>query len=224
MTPAAPTDSRRGRRRSPAGTREALLAAGTELFAERGYEGVPVWAIAQKAGVNKAMINYHFGGKKGLHTAIVREPFSALLAKLQEIAAGDAAAPEKLRAFVALFAETVAGAPEFPAMLLREIVSGGEHLDREVFGFITSILGSVRGMVDAGVRDGSFRPVDPVLTHLSLVGSLIFFFATDEFRRRAVVEGRIGPVAPAAKDFVRHMQEMITRGLVADAPRRARKR
>lgn len=219
-----PARRRRPRARDPEGTRTALKQAAAALFARRGFKGATADSIARQAGVNKAMINYHFGGKKGLHTAIVREPFSALLARLQEIAAGDAAAPEKLRAFVALFAETVAGAPEFPAMMLREIVSGGEHLDREVFGFITSVLGSVRGMVDAGVREGSFRPVDPVLTHLSLVGSLIFFFATDEFRRRAVVEGRIGPVAPAAKDFVRHMQEMITRGLVADAPRRARKR
>lgn len=219
-----PATRRRPRARDPEGTRTALKEAAAALFARRGFKGATADSIARQAGVNKAMINYHFGGKKGLHTAIVREPFSSLLARLQEIAAGDAAAPEKLRAFVALFAETVAGAPGFPAMMLREIVSGGEHLDREVFGFITSVLGSVRGMVDAGVREGSFRPVDPVLTHLSLVGSLIFFFATDEFRRRAVVEGRIGPVAPAAKDFVRHMQEMITRGLVADAPRRARKR
>ena len=53
---------RAGRRPGSAGTREALLAAGTELFAERGYDGVPVWEIADRAGVNKAMISYHFGG------------------------------------------------------------------------------------------------------------------------------------------------------------------
>src|SRR5437667_3373971 len=72
MTSAARMGSRRARRRDAAATRDALLAAGTELFAERGYDGVPVWAVAQKAGVNKAMINYHFGGKRKLYRAIVR--------------------------------------------------------------------------------------------------------------------------------------------------------
>jgi len=66
MTSAARIGSRRTRRRDAAATRDALLAAGTELFAERGYDGVPVWAIAKEAGVNKAMINYHFGGKRKL--------------------------------------------------------------------------------------------------------------------------------------------------------------
>ena len=42
MSSAVATGKRRGRRRDPAGTREALIAAGTELFAERGYDGVPV--------------------------------------------------------------------------------------------------------------------------------------------------------------------------------------
>ena len=42
--PLPPT--RRARRRDAAATREALLAAGTELFAEHGYDGVPVADIA----------------------------------------------------------------------------------------------------------------------------------------------------------------------------------
>ncbi|MCP4657706.1 MAG: helix-turn-helix transcriptional regulator, partial [bacterium] len=48
-----------------AATREALLEAATELFAERGFDGAKVEAIARRAGVNKAMISYHFGGKQG---------------------------------------------------------------------------------------------------------------------------------------------------------------
>ncbi|HET8648124.1 MAG TPA: TetR family transcriptional regulator, partial [Vicinamibacteria bacterium] len=199
-------------------TRRALLSAATSLFARRGFPGATAERIARAAGVNKAMINYHFGGKRGLYAAIVRESFAALLARLEGVTASGAPPAEKLRRFIAMFAQTVAEAPDLPAMLLREILSGGEHVDRELFGFITSILGAVRGMVESGVREGSFRPVDPLLTHLSLMGSLIFFFATEEFRRRAVSEAHIAPVPPAAEDYVRHLQELVARGLRADAP------
>ena len=55
-------------RRRGESTREALLAAATELFGRRGYDGVSVEEIAQCAEANKATISYHFGGKAALQT------------------------------------------------------------------------------------------------------------------------------------------------------------
>jgi AcrR family transcriptional regulator len=209
---------RRPRARDPEGTRRALRAAGTVVFARRGFAGATAQLIARRAGVNKAMINYHFGGKRGLYTAIVRESFSGLVERLRGAARASRPPPRKLADIVALFAATVAEAPDLPVMLLREVLSGGEHLDREVFAFLTSILAVVRETVDEGVRDGSFRPVDPLLTHLSIMGSLIFFFATAAFRKRALAEVGVGQPPPTAEQFVRHLQDLITRGLVAARP------
>ena len=215
------------RAHDPQGTRRALKEAATALFARRGFAGATADRIARKAGVNKAMINYHFGGKRGLYTAILRESFSALLGRLRSITAVEAPPPEQLRNFIAMFAETVGQTPDLPAMLLREMLSGGEHrdLDREVFEFIPHLLGMVRGVVEAGRRDGTFREVDPLLTHLGLMGSLVFFFATEEFRGRALGEMKLAPAPPSVDEFVRHLQDVMTRGIVAEAGRgHARKR
>src|SRR5438876_5025499 len=97
MTPAARIGSRRARRRDAAATRDALLAAGTELFAERGYDGVPVWAVAQKAGVDKAMINYHFGGKRKLYRANVSASFGEVVASVGRLEELPRSAVEVLR-------------------------------------------------------------------------------------------------------------------------------
>ena len=48
-------------------TKEQLLFAGGELFAEHGYDGVSTRAIAEKAGVNLGSIHYHFGSKENLY-------------------------------------------------------------------------------------------------------------------------------------------------------------
>src|SRR5438034_10763899 len=101
MTSAARIGSHRARRRDAAATREALLAAGTELFAERGYDGVPVTAIADRARVNKAMINYHFGGKRRLYLAIVSATFAEIVAAVERLAESPRPAPLLLRAVVA---------------------------------------------------------------------------------------------------------------------------
>lgn len=70
------TTKRRGRRPGESRTREALLAAAREQFAETGYERTTVRAIAGRAGVDPALIFQFFGSKEGLFTAAVAWPFS----------------------------------------------------------------------------------------------------------------------------------------------------
>jgi TetR/AcrR family transcriptional regulator len=218
MTSAAPIGTA-ARRRDAAATREALMTAGAELFAERGYEGVPVAVIAQKAGVNKAMINYHFGGKRKLYLAIVGASFAEIVAGVETLAESSRPAPEALRELVAVVGELASRRhPHFCAMMLREVMAGGKHLDPEVIDKPARILGAVQRIVARGVRDGDFRPVDPLLTHLSLVGSLVFFFATTRFRERVLANRRPVIKPPEAAAYVKHIQDLLTHGLAAARP------
>ncbi|MFG2167808.1 TetR/AcrR family transcriptional regulator [Micromonospora chersina] len=72
------SDSRGGaasprRRRDADSTRAALLKAGAELFAERGYDHATTRDIGERAGVDAAMIARYFGGKAQLYIAVLRE-------------------------------------------------------------------------------------------------------------------------------------------------------
>lgn len=207
------------RRRDAAGTRDALLAAGAELFAERGYDGVPVAAIAQKAGVNKAMISYHFGGKRKLYMAIVSATFGEIVAGVERLADSPRPAPAVLRELIAVVGDMATRRhPHFCAMMLREVVAGGKNLDPELIDKPARILGAVQRIVARGVHDGDFRPVDPLLTHLSLVGSLVFFFATTRFRERVLANRRPAIKPPDAAAYVKHIQDLLTHGLAAVRP------
>ncbi len=217
------TGKRRARRRDAAGTREALLAAGTELFAERGYEGVPVASIADRAGVNKAMINYHFGGKRKLYLAILSATFAEIVAHVERLADSSRPAPEVLRELVAAVGAMTHQHPHFCTMMLREVLAAGKKLEPEVVDKPVRILAAVQRIVARGVRDGDFRPVDPVLTHLSLVGSLVFFFATRRFRERVLADRRLEIAPPDPAAYVRHIQDLLTRGLAADHPPQRRR-
>jgi AcrR family transcriptional regulator len=205
------------RRRDAAATREALVAAGTELFAERGYDGVPVAAIARQAGVNTAMISYHFGGKRKLYLAIVSATFAEIVARVERLADSPRPAPDVLRELIAAVGDVATRRhPHFCSMMLREVVGGGTRLDPELIDKPARILGAVQRIVARGVRDGDFRPVDPLLTHLSLVGSLVFFFATTRFRERVLAKRRPTIKPPDAAAYVKHIQDLLTHGLAAD--------
>jgi TetR/AcrR family transcriptional regulator len=54
-------------------TKRKLLEAAMTEFAANGYDGARVGEIAARAGVNKQLISYYFGGKEGLYRAMQRE-------------------------------------------------------------------------------------------------------------------------------------------------------
>jgi AcrR family transcriptional regulator len=51
-------------------TRTRLMRVGERMFVERGYDGVSLRQLTAAAGINLAAVNYHFGSKQGLLTAI----------------------------------------------------------------------------------------------------------------------------------------------------------
>src|SRR5512143_1430814 len=95
----------------PAATREALLRAGEELFSARGFDGVPIEAIAERAGVNKALISYHFRGTRGLYAAVLESAFAGMAARAEAIEAGAKDAAAALRGVLEAFARTAGERP-----------------------------------------------------------------------------------------------------------------
>ncbi len=74
----------------PTDTRDKILDAAESLFVERGFSATSLRAIADRAGVNLAATNYHFGSKMGLlaevfhrHTAPINEQRLANLEQLE---------------------------------------------------------------------------------------------------------------------------------------------
>ncbi|MEU8250729.1 TetR family transcriptional regulator [Nonomuraea sp. NPDC048916] len=58
------------RRRDPERSKARILRAALEEFAAKGFAGARVSEIAARAGVNKQLISYYFGGKEGLFRAL----------------------------------------------------------------------------------------------------------------------------------------------------------
>lgn len=67
--------ARTGRRRGSPDTREAILVAARAAFAEHGYDGAGIRAIAAAAGVDPALVHHYFGTKEKLFLAAVAVPF-----------------------------------------------------------------------------------------------------------------------------------------------------
>jgi AcrR family transcriptional regulator len=65
-----------GRRPGPTETREAILVAARELFAEKGYDGASIRAIARKAEVDPALVHHFYGSKEGIFVEAMQLPIN----------------------------------------------------------------------------------------------------------------------------------------------------
>jgi TetR/AcrR family transcriptional regulator len=201
-------------KRDPLGTRRALMAAGSELFSERGFDGVALEDLAARAGFNKALVSYHFGGKRGLYVAILDSAFAAMAERLKAIEAGAPSAKAALHGYVRAFEQMTRERPGFPTLFLREVLCTG--IEPSVLPHLMEIIGVSRRLAERGAREGLFRPVDPLLMHFGLIGSLVFFFATEPARLKATAKGDVPFAMPSADAFVRYLEDLTLRGLAPE--------
>lgn len=213
----APRGARRGGRpagRAPGLTRDTILAAATRQFAARGYTGAGVDRIAREAGVNKAMIYYHFASKAGLYRAILHELFEPAGEQARAILARDCLPEEKLDALVAMIAGRLFAHPELPPIMMREIAEGARHLDPQMLRAMSVLYRSIASVVEEGQRTGRFEPVRPLLVYFTFVGPLIVFLGGAPVRR-AMSRLHVGGDWDCDADaFGAHLQRVLRRLLM----------
>jgi AcrR family transcriptional regulator len=198
----------RRRARAAPDSRARLFAAATSEFATRGFAGANVDRIARAAGVNKAMIYYHFKSKAALYQEILGDMFHAVAGRVRSVADSEAAPEDKLKRFVEAIADEAEARPHFPPIWFREIAEGGAHLGAHTLADIAAVLQMLVAILQDGVRAGRFRRVNPLLVHAGIVGPLLLFFASAPLRLRLERAGIGGASAVARDEVVAHVQRV----------------
>jgi len=213
------TAQRRGgprRGADPGATKTAVFRAAADAFSRRGFEGVAVDDIAAAAGVNKAMIYYHFDDKLSLYREVVCEMLRDAGATVTAIADRPQPAADKLTEFIAAFVALADTRPYFPPLMMREIAEGAPHLDAGALTLMRAVFTAFGRILAEGQQTGAFRPVHPVLAYMTVLGPLMLNAA----RERAGARPGRGELpmfvhVPHA-DLTRHMQAVALRMLQKD--------
>lgn len=147
----------RGQRSDGEATRARLLEAAGELFAATGFAETASKAIAAKAGVDLASINYHFGSRNGLYQAVLIEAHHRLvdLDELTRLAQSPLAATDKLKILIAQIVRQAVddgGGWHLP-VLAAEILAPSSHVQvlfqAEILPkapFVLDILSDIAGL------------------------------------------------------------------------------
>src|SRR6195952_3850402 len=201
-------------------TADRLLVAASELMIERNSIDVSLSDIAQKSGINAALVKYHFGNKDGLLLALLARDAATEVANLEYLLAQPIAPTAKLRLHIA---GIIRAYHLFPYMnrlihyLLHE--SSPEAADEVSKFFVAPLLGFHRRLLAEGIKAGEFRNIDPVLFYTSLIGACDHLF----FGRHAMSRATgVGPVTDeVCRQYIKHMEALICGGMLEGKGRMA---
>jgi TetR/AcrR family transcriptional regulator len=196
-------------------TRDAVFTAAATLISSRGFDGVSMDDIAREAGVNKAMIYYHFADKLTLYRSIVAEGLSTMSATVASIAASPDDPATKLDRFIEAFVRMTETRPWMPAMMLREIAEGVPRLDPDTMAHMRGVVGGFAAILADGQARGVFRQVHPVLAYESVVGPIIINAARERVSAQPGRQNRNFPllVDIPHDELIAHNQEAAKRML-----------
>jgi len=196
-------------------TAEKLLDAASELMIERSSIEVSLSDIAERSGVNAALVKYHFGNKDGLLLALLARDAATEVAQLEYLLAQPITPTAKLKLHIG---GIIRAYHRFPYMnrlihyLLHE--SSASAADEVSKFFVAPLLDFHRRLLKEGIRAGEFRNIDPVLFYTSLIGACDHLF----FGRHAMSRATgVGPVTDeVCLQYIRHMEALICGGMLAN--------
>jgi TetR/AcrR family transcriptional regulator len=162
-------------------SKDKVLAAAAEEFAEYGLSGARVDRIASRAGVNKAMIYYHFSSKENLYQMVIDGRLTAMADSLSSALSDtesdmEGALVRASRAYHAAFRDHT----RFGAIFLHELADGGERLRKSLRRIIfrRGLPEKIERLMIAGIRAGNLRKIDTRQALISFVGMNLFYLMT----------------------------------------------
>jgi TetR/AcrR family transcriptional regulator len=163
------------------GAETRIFEAALEVFARKGRDGARMQQIADRAGINKAMLHYYFRSKERLYAEVFRHVFrrfgEAFLdaVELEAERSFDAA----LATFVDRYIDFVGSNLDVLRLMVNEFLAGGEVVRAEMCAQLATGSAPPQRLLillARAIERGEIRPVEPRHLMLTLISACLFPF------------------------------------------------
>jgi AcrR family transcriptional regulator len=185
------------RTRNSGKTKAAILAAGRVEFADRGFEGARVDAIAERAGANKRLLYHYFGNKEELYCAVLLDAYQEIRRGEQALSLDRYDPVEAMDRLVRFTFRHFLANPWFTRILTTENIENARFLKTlpNIAGLHSPLVGEIRTLIKRGSEAGIFRQdVDPIQLYIS-IAALGYFYVSNMATLSVIFERDLGSVA-----------------------------
>jgi TetR/AcrR family transcriptional regulator, fatty acid metabolism regulator protein len=184
----AQSGSGRPRVRDKGATRERLLDAAEEVFAEKGYHGAVVDDIIRASDSSKGGFYFHFPNKQAIFLALVDALTPRLTASVERAIARESSSVAQLDAALRAVLELFSRHRRLSKILLLEAVGLGHGFDERLMQTRGHFANLIRKYLDRAVEAGDIAPLD------TETASWVWFGAINEVVARWLITGQPDPL------------------------------
>ena len=174
------------RTRDADATREDILEAATEEFADKGLSGARIDKIADRTSTSKRMIYYYFGSKDALYRAVLEREYARIRRAEASIALDRLAPSKALAELIRQTFDSHLERPNFIRLVMNENIHRAEHL-RQVPGLKRlnqEMIESLGQIIARGVKAKEFRRgIEPLDLHINIT-ALCFYTVSNRYTFR----------------------------------------
>lgn len=198
-------------------SQDRILDEAEALFAGRGYTGVGLAELAERAGLSKSSLFHHFPSKIEIYASVLERAFERLWREI-DTSAQEAGTPlERIERILGVWVDFMGRNPNTAPLLLRSLVErdyfediGYTRKERlEGYGkYMAKMVAVVVSNLKQGIADGAFRRQSAGQFIQTLIGAVLFHFASGEFGAEMIQGDLYDPEKveqrkQALQDFVR---------------------
>jgi len=184
---------------------EQILTAAKSVFQAKGMDGARMQEIADKAGINKAMLHYYYRSKQLLFEAVFKNAFSMLAPQLNRVLNDDSSIEDKIKNFTSNYISFIIKHPYLPNFIIQELNRNPDFIlkmkDNPSFPNLEKFKLQVKYEVDNGI----INPISAEQLFINIMALNIFPFVakplimaftnTDNNTYKTLIEARKTEVA-----------------------------
>jgi AcrR family transcriptional regulator len=157
-------------------TENQILDAAEAVFQSKGMDGARMQEIADKAGINKAMLHYYYRSKQQLFEAVFKKAFSLLAPQLDRIINDDSSIEEKIRNFTFNYISFVSNHPYLPNFIIQELNRNPGFVEqlRQTEGFPN--INKFKQQLNDEIEKGNIIPIKAEQLLINILALNVFPF------------------------------------------------
>ena len=193
-----------------ADTRQRLLDIAEQLFAERGFYGVSIAAIASEVGLTKQGLLHYFNSKEKLYGAIVQRISDDFQDHQREALQASEDPAERIEKFYAALAEPTETNVQRTRLLMRELLDNNERAAKAENWYLRPFLDRLISMVKDVNKSEKLSDAEALAYGYQLLGAVNYFLISTS-TLKAMYGAKF--IEAISTDFIKNLNRLINQGL-----------
>ncbi|MCA0238511.1 MAG: TetR/AcrR family transcriptional regulator [Bacteroidetes bacterium] len=195
---------------TPDSTEQKIFDAAHEVFVQKGMDGAKMQEIADKAGINKALLHYYYRSKEKLYEAVAKAVLSRAAPLVGNLIESDRPLEEKIRHFIEFYITTISKNPFIPLFILSEINKHPDHFFEQILPKDLPKPQVFIRQVEEEIAAGRIRAVNPYHLAVNVIAMCVFPFIA-----RPMIRFAMGLNSAELKSFLEERKTQVTEFVLA---------